>query len=184
MKKTILAGLACLAIGAGTASAQAIIIGGGLAKDCFMEVQAQSTQFTQVEDTCTKALESEVMTRANRAATYVNRGIIRMRSGDYPSALSDYDRAIGLDEELGAAYLNRGAALILSGDHAGAKEALDRAIELHTNDLHAAHYNRAIAREHTGDVSGAYYDFLEAAELAPEWDLPQRQLERFTVTQG
>ena len=184
MKKAFLAGLACFAIAGGTASAQAIIIGGGMAKDCFLQVQAQSTRFADVEATCTTALESEVMTRANRAATFVNRGIIRMRAGDYDGSLSDYDRAIGLDEELGAAYLNRGAALILSGDHAAARESLDMAIELGTNDLHAAHYNRAIAKEHTGDVPGAYYDFKQAAELAPEWDLPQRQLERFTVSQG
>ncbi|MCI4644247.1 MAG: tetratricopeptide repeat protein [Hyphomonadaceae bacterium] len=184
MRKVFVAGIACFTMMAGTASAQAIIIGGGMAKDCFLSVQAQSTRFSEVEDMCSMALESEVMTRANRAATYVNRGIIRMRAGNYDDALSDYDRALSLREDLGAAYLNRGAALILAGDHAAAKAALDRAIELGTNDLHAAHYNRAIAKEHTGDVPGAYYDFREAAELKPDWDLPQLQLERFTVSNG
>ncbi|MEL6568121.1 MAG: tetratricopeptide repeat protein [Pseudomonadota bacterium] len=164
------------------ASGQAVIIGGGLAKDCFMKVEAQSSRFIEVERTCTRALESETMTRSNRAATYVNRGIIRMRAGNYDSALTDYDRAINMEEELGAAYLNRGAAFILKGDFAAARASLDRAIALETNDLHAAHYNRAIARERTGDVTGAYYDFITASELKPDWPLPLRQLERFTVT--
>ncbi|MEM6946835.1 MAG: tetratricopeptide repeat protein [Pseudomonadota bacterium] len=147
-------------------------------------MEAQSTRFTDVERTCTRALESETMTRVNRAATYVNRGIIRMRAGRHAAALRDYERAIGLQDELGEAFLNKGAAHILMGDHGAAVVALDRAIDLDTNDLHAAHYNRALAREQSGDVTGAYYDFKTASELRPEWPLPQRQLERFTVTEG
>jgi len=166
------------------ATGQAVVIGGGLAKDCFMQVEAQSSRFIEVERICTRALESETMTRTNRAATYVNRGIIRMRAGSYDRAIRDYDRAINLQEELGAAYLNRGAALILRGDPADAIGDLDRAISFESNDLHAAHYNRALARERTGDVTGAYYDFKTASELRPEWQLPLRQLERFTVTGG
>lgn len=184
MIKACLGGIACLAFMAGTATAQVTVIGGGLAKDCYLKVQAESTDFTDVKQICTLALESEIMTRTNRAATYVNRGIIHMRSGDHDGALEDFDRAINLKEDLGAAYLNRGAALILTGDYENAKLALDTSIELGTSDLHAAHYNRAIAKERTGDIPGAYYDFLEAAELKPDWDLPRRQLERFTVTNG
>ena len=59
--------------------------------------------------------------------------------------------------------------------------SLNRAIELDTNDLFAAYYNRAIARENTGDVPGAYYDFQRSLELKPGWDLAQRQLSRFEV---
>ncbi len=181
LKRLSLLSAACVSL-AIPAWGQAVIIGGGLAKDCFMKVQAQSSRFVDVERTCTRALESETMTRANRAATYVNRGIIRMRAGNHDSALIDYERAINLEAELGPAYLNRGAALILKGDYASALTALDRSINLETNDLHAAHYNRALARERTGDVTGAYYDFKAASELKPDWQLPLRQLERFTVT--
>ena len=184
MKRACLAGIACLGFIAGTASAQVTVIGGGLAKDCFLKVESGSTNYVDVKQTCTLALESEVMTRINRAATYVNRGIIRMRSGDHDGALGDFDRAISLQEDLGAAYLNRGAALILLGDYENAKFALDTAIDLDTKDMHAAHYNRAIAKERTGDIPGAYYDFQEAAGLKPDWDLPLRQLERFTVSNG
>lgn len=163
------------------ANAQAVIIGGGLAKDCYLAVEAGATNFVQTERLCTRALEGETMTRGNRAATYVNRGILRMRNDRIDGAIDDYDRALQLDDELGAAWLNRGAALILDDQIAEALVALDKAISFETQDLHAAHYNRALAREKSGDVTGAYYDFRDAAALKPDWDLPQYQLQRFTV---
>ena len=57
---------------------------------------------------------------------------------------------------------------------------LDRAIELESIDLFAAYYNRAIAKENTGDVAGAYADFTKSLELKPGWELAERQLTRFS----
>ena len=123
------------------------------------------------------------MTRPNRAATYVNRGVIRMREGDHEDALDDYAKAIELQPELGAAYLNMGAAHIYQKDFDLALEPLNKAIELETIDIFAAYYNRAIARENTGDLPGAYNDFQKALELKPGWELAEKQLDRFTVRQ-
>lgn len=184
MKRMFFGLAAALVLPAGIASAQAIVIGGGLAKDCYESTARNASNFVSTERICTRALEEETMTLSNRAATYVNRGILRMRNGQIDAALADYDRALSLNESLGAAYLNRGAALIIADDFAAALEALNQAIELGAQDLHAAYYNRAIAREQSGDVTGAYYDFLEAKELNPEWDLVDRQLSRFSVSNG
>ena len=174
-----------LAIGlAMPTSGQAIVLGGGLAKDCYEAVKAGSERVHQTEQTCTRALELEAMTRTNRAATYVNRGILKMRAERYDQAQSDYDRALAISPELGAAYLNRGAALIHQKRFEEALVALNRAIELGTEEMFAAHYNRAIAKERTGDVEGAYYDFLRSSELKPEWELVKRQLERFSIVEG
>ena len=101
----------------------------------------------------------------------------------YDEALADYAKAIEIDGELGAAYLNEGAAHIYRKDFESALAPLDRAIELDTTDIFAAYYNRAIARENTGDVPGAYYDFQKALELNPGWELAERQLNRFEVQQ-
>lgn len=166
------------------ASGQAIVLGGGLAKDCYESVKAGTERFRQTEETCTRALELEAMTRTNRAATYVNRGILMMRTERYEQAQADYTKALSIEPELGAAYLNRGAALIHQKRFEEALVALNRAIELDTEDIFAAHYNRAIARERTGDVEGAYADFLRSSELKPEWELVKRQLERFSVVEG
>lgn len=168
---------------AASASAQVFVIGGGLAKECYDEAKDGNYVFRIVEQTCTNALQQETMTRTNRAATYVNRGVIRMREGVYDGALEDYARATDIEPELGAAYLNEGAARIYQKDFEAALVPLNRAIELDTVDIFAAYYNRAIARENTGDVTGAYYDFQKALELKPGWDLAERQLRRFTVQQ-
>ncbi|MEM0986485.1 MAG: tetratricopeptide repeat protein [Pseudomonadota bacterium] len=165
-----------------SASAQAFVIGGGMAKDCYTKVRDGSDTFRSLERLCTQALQQEALTPTNKAATYVNRGIARMRAERYDSAIEDYERAISFSEDLGAAYLNLGAALIFQRRYDEALAPLDKSITLESQDLFAAHYNRAIAREQSGDIEGAYEDFLRSTELKPEWDLARRQLDRFTVT--
>jgi tetratricopeptide (TPR) repeat protein len=164
------------------ASAQVFVIGNGLGGECYNATKQASISFNRADETCTRALREGTMTRENRAATYVNRGVLRMRNGRYDTALSDYTAAIEMKPELGAAYLNQGAAFIYKRDFISAVAPLDRAIQLNSADLFAAHYNRAIARENTGDIQGAYSDFQKSLELKPEWDLAIRQLERFVVT--
>jgi len=165
------------------ASAQAFIIGGGMAKDCYTDVRDGRESYRALERVCTDALQQEALTAENRAATHVNRGIARMRAERYEAAMEDYNRALEIDATLGAAYLNIGAALIFQRRFDEALEPLDTAIELDSEDLFAAYYNRAIAREQTGDIEGAYDDFQRSGELKPDWELPRRQLARFTVTE-
>lgn len=183
MKKSIGTLLAAVSIVAlSPANAQVFVIGNGLGAECYESTRQATASFARSDEVCTRALREETMTRENRAATYVNRGVLRMRNGKHSDALKDYANAIEMKPELGAAYLNQGAAYIYQRNFTSAIAPLDRAIQLNSKDLFAAHYNRAIARENTGDVQGAYSDFQKALELKPEWDLAIRQLERFVVT--
>ncbi len=43
-------------------------------------------------------------------------------------------------------------------------------------------FDRALARERLGDVTGAYYDLQKAAQLNPSWDAPAKELAYFQVT--
>lgn len=165
------------------ALAQSVVIGSGLAKDCYSAAKFGNST-ARGEKVCTRAISEETMTLANRAATFTNRGILRMRAGKYELALSDYDRSKRMRPDVGATYLNEGAARILTQDYNGALVVLDKAIELNSVDLHAAHYNRAIAREKTGDIEGAYLDFKRAFEIDPTFERAEQQLERFSVTGG
>lgn len=183
LRKILLASLV-IAMPAASAIPQTLVIGGGLARDCYDHVKSGDSNFQKVDRVCTNALRQETMTRVNRSATYINRGIARMREGRLESSLGDYQSALDLRPKLGAAYLNRGAALIFQKDYEGALEALNMAIELETQDIHAAYYNRAIAREQSGDVAGAYSDFQRTKELKPDWTRVDRQLARFTVTEN
>ena len=180
MRLKLLIAATATALMAETASAQVFIIGEGLGVECYQEAKRNTSNFRIAEDICTRALREQAMTRKNRAATYVNRGVLRMRAGKYAESLGDYNEALKLQPELPEAFLNKGAALIYSKDFSSALSPLDRAIELESTDLFAAHYNRAIARENIGNINGAYDDFQTALELKPGWDLAERQLTRFT----
>jgi tetratricopeptide (TPR) repeat protein len=166
------------------ASAQISVIGGGLARDCFEAAKFQRLSAGDGEKLCTRAIEQEAMKLSNRTATYTNRGVLRMRQGRLDASLSDFDVAKRMDPSIGSVYLNEGAALILKGDYPAALTTLNKAIELNSAELHAAHYNRAIAKERTGDVKGAYFDLQKSLELYPDWDLAKKQLTRFTVVRN
>lgn len=181
MRLKLMIAAAATALAAQTASAQVFVIGQGLGGECYQKTKSKYSHFRSTEEVCTRALREQAMTRGNRAATYVNRGVLRMREGMYEEALADYSEATELRPELGAAYLNEGAAHIYRKDFQSAIAPLDRAIELESADLFAAHYNRAIARENTGDVAGAYADFKKSLNIKPGWELAERQLTRFSI---
>jgi tetratricopeptide (TPR) repeat protein len=170
----------CLWLAPASHAQASLVFGNGQARECFTATDTGATSPASIR-ICTSALEDETLSRTDRAATFVNRGVLAMRAGEYATALADYDRALTLEPELGEAHLNRGAALIFLDRNAEARTALDRAIALNVADLKAAHYNRALAYENLGDVTSAWRDFLKASELAPNWDLPKQQLERFQV---
>jgi tetratricopeptide (TPR) repeat protein len=181
MKLKLMIAATAAALLAETVSAQVFVIGNGLGGECYQKTKNRYSSYRNAEEICTRALREQTMTKGNRAATHVNRGVLRMREGNYEESLADYADALELQPDMGAAYLNAGAAHIYKKDFETALVSLNRAIELESPDLFAAHYNRAIAREHTGDIAGAYDDFVRALELRPEWDLAERQLTRFTV---
>lgn len=180
MKLKLIMAAAATALVAETASSQVFVIGNGLGGECFQKTKNKYSNFRSTEEICTRALREQAMTRTNRAATYVNRGVLRMREGLYDKALADYAEAVNLQPELGAAYLNEGAVHIYRRDFAAALAPLDQAIDLDSRDLFAAYYNRAIAKENTGDVAGAYDDFRKSLELKPDWELAEQQLSRFS----
>ena len=182
MIRTALLAASFAAIATPAASAQVSVIGGGIARDCYEAALYGRVSNQEGERICTRAIESELMKMGNRAATYTNRGVLRMRSGDYDGALSDYEKAKNMKPEFGAIWLNEGAAYIFLKDFDSALVSLNKAIELDSQELYAAYYNRAIARENTGDLVGAYSDFQKTLELNPEFERAKWQLTRFTVT--
>lgn len=172
------AALAC--VSASAAQGAVTVVGGGLAEVCSKAVQAGRGDMI-THDVCSRSLTEEPLRRRDRAATHVNRGIVSMRMNRYEVAAKDFDRAVSINPNVGEAYVNRGAVLIYQEQYDRAVQEIDRGIALGLEEVHKAYYNRALAREKLDDVRGAYFDLRKAAELAPEWTLPQEQLVRFTV---
>jgi len=154
-------------------------MGSSLAEACYSHARLNRSTGEAVDD-CTSALDEGLVLR-DRAATYVNRGIILLRRGDYRRALRDFDMAIELQPDLAEAHLNRGAALRNIDDAAGAVAALNRALELGPREPARAYYNRGIAHEDLGELRAAYGDYRRASELAPDWEAPRVELARFRI---
>lgn len=130
---------------------------------------------------CDRALTTISLSRRNQAATLSNRGILRLHQAAFERAKQDFDQAIQLIPDAGEPYVNRAAALLRLGRYGEAVDDLNRAISLNSSFLEKAFYNRAVAREHLNDIKGAYYDYLKASQLRPDWNLPKQDLQRFKI---
>jgi len=177
-----LAGAALVAMaGATEAQVGMTVTGGGNSLACAASAKKGQTG-VRIEQTCTTALETEPMLPLDRAGTYVNRGVIRLRGQRYADAVSDFDTALEYKAEFAEAYVNRGAARIGLHKFADALADLNKAIALGVQEPEKAYYNRALAHEWLDDPKSAWLDYQKALALAPDWDLVKQQLTRFTVS--
>lgn len=177
--------LAGAAVLAAPAAASTLVVGSTQGRACYeiakrLEGRGGGAGAADIA-VCTDALENEALSPANRAATFVNRGILHMSRRDYGAAQADYAEAVRLRPKLGEAQVNLGAALIgLSRPEEGIA-AIDRGLALGSKEPEKAYFNRALAREKSGDLTGAYRDFSRALELRPQWELPIKELARYQV---
>ena len=179
--------LAFLAVAAGAllaaspAWAQSVtVLGGGMARQCS-NAALSGLSDAKSENICTTALDTELLGLRDRAGTYVNRGVLKLRRKEFASAEWDFNRAIQTKSDLGEAYINRGAAEVGSKRYAEGLTDLNKSIELGVTEPEKAYYNRALAFEGLDDLKAAYLDHQKAVELSPEWDAPRRVLARFTI---
>lgn len=183
MHKTwMTAGAAVLALAAaGQAQAAVTVIGGGMAQACSSAALGGENDL-KFQDVCTQALETEFLNSRDRAGTYVNRGVLRLRRGSYVEATSDFNQAVRLRPDMGEAYVNRAAASIGQRHYAAGLPDLNKGLELGVQEPAKAYYNRALAYEGLDDAKSAYFDYQKALEISPDWDAPRQQLVRFTVS--
>ena len=168
-------------LAAGGAHASVTVIGGGLAEACSKAALQGKTELS-FERTCTQALESEMLSARDRAGTFVNRGVLRLRRANFEAAIKDFNAAVGLQPNMGEAYVNRGAASIGEHRYAESLPDLNKAISLGVEEPAKAYYNRALAYEGLDDVKSAYFDYQKAVELSPQWEAPKNELLRFHVS--
>ena len=176
---------ALLALGltafAGHAQAQLIVLGKGDAAQCYDYAITGNKGSRTALETCSDALDN-VISKKDRAATYVNRGLLYMRKGDQEDAMTDYTSAIEINPNLTQAYVNQGASFIRLKKFDAAIEALNTALEDKESPTRAAAlYNRAIALDSKGDYKGAYYDLKAALTIQPDWTPALNLISRYEV---
>ncbi len=165
------------------AEAAVTILGDGYARKCYEAAEFNRTGRAAFED-CDLALKQDALSKSERAATHVNRGILFMQGRNYASAIADYDTALGIDDDLAEAYINKGIAVLhRGGSETVAVDLLSRGIALTPNRPEIALYARGVAHEKLGRVREAYDDYRQAAALKPDWPEPAHELTRFKVVE-
>ena len=185
MLRPIAIAAVAFSLSAGAAQADVTVIGNGLAANCSAaarSVAGNGPARGEAVKECTLALEEEVLSPHERAATFVNRGVLHLAARDFGTARSDFDAALRIEPNLAEALTNRGAALIGQGHDAQAITEIDRGLGLNPMEPEKAYFNRAIAEERLGDLKSAYNDYRKAQALKPDWPLPGAELARFRVS--
>lgn len=163
------------------AAASVVVIGNSGARRCYEA--ADSALSPQVADIrgCDAAIREEALNRDDLVATYVNRGILKLRRNMIHESIIDFDTAIAMNPGQGEAFLNKGAALIRLENPTEALRLFTVALERNTTRPEIAHYGRAVANEALGNTRAAYNDYRRASELSPDWEEPRAELTRFRV---
>lgn len=181
-RKAAVLAIAGLGFAAWTAAADAAIsvVNGTLASSCFQAAEYGSATKDSVR-LCTIAVEEAALTQRDRAATYINLGIIHSRLGNAQDALNSYNRGLEIDPSLGEGYVDRGAVQIMLKNYQAAIADITKGLSLNANKPEIAYYDRAIANEAVGNIRDAYIDYKKAVEIRPDFALANEQLARFKV---
>jgi len=177
---TLAAGVASLVIPLAAGQSAVITVGGPLSRICYEAALAGDDRSSAIEG-CTRALEEEGLMPRDRAATYVNRGIINMTQGHDANADADFDSALALNRDLPDAWLNKGFLRIRNGDGRDALPLLQEGISRNPERQALAIFARGVAYEQMGDFDDAYKDLRRAHALEPRWALPSEYLTRYQV---
>ena len=151
------------------------------AQECYfsaqLAVQMQSASRAEVS-ACTRALMNGNLRLRDKAATFINRGILYVAIEEYKMAIDDYERAEKLYPEFGAIHVNRGNLFFLGESYDNAIQEYNKALDMDLNQTYVAHLNRGMAYEKLGKFHEAEADYREAIDQAPQWQTPKDKLER------
>jgi len=172
-----------LASAAGQANAAMTVFGGGFAEECSKAAFLDKSDDRSMQ-TCDQALADDTLDPRDRAGTFINRGVMKMKRRAYESARADFDVAIAMVPTIGEGWINRGADYVAEKRYRDGISDLSKGIELGIREPEKAYYNRALAEEGIDDEKSAYLDYQQAIVLKPDWDLPREELLRFTVTRA
>jgi tetratricopeptide (TPR) repeat protein len=129
---------------------------------------------------CDQALNTSLSPH-DRAATLINRGVLRLLLREVNFAYNDFSAGLAIDPKIGEGYIDRGASLIEQKKFAEAIQDIDKGLALGARRPSLAYFDRAIAHEAMGDISAAYEDYQQALVLQPDFSMASDELKRFKV---
>ncbi len=155
------------------------VLGPGPAQTCYQaadEGRSAGDYLTY----CDQALAGQ-LTPHDRAATYINRGVLKLSLTEVNGAQDDFNAGIALNDQLGEAYVDRGATLIMQKRYKEAIDDIDRGLALGSKQAHLAYFDRAMANESLGNMRAAYDDYRQALIIDPTFTLASDELTRFKI---
>ncbi|MGH7024351.1 MAG: tetratricopeptide repeat protein [Caulobacteraceae bacterium] len=180
MRALILA-VSLAAFSAGATNAAVTVFGSDSATQCSQAAIAGKSDLAS-EQYCTRALQEDTLDTEDRAGTFVNRGVMKLRRKEFEASHADFNAALALAPNMAEAWVNRGAMWDGEGQYQAALDDLTRSIQLGVKEPEKAYFDRALAYEGLDNEKAAYFDYEKALELKPDWQLPQHELLRFHVT--
>ena len=177
---TLTAGITMLALPLCAAQSAVISIGSALSRSCYHAALSEDDSNFALDE-CTRALTEAALSPTDRAATYVNRGILRMVRGKDADADADFDSALALNQDLPDAWLNKGFLRVRRGDGRNALPLLQQGIDRKPERQALAIFARGVAYEEIGEYRSAYEDLSRAHQLEPHWSLPREYLSHYRV---
>ena len=174
----LLAGAAFIALG-GSANAAVTVIGPGPAQLCFTGADEGGDPLMYTVY-CNQALAGS-LSDSDRAATFVNRGVLRLAEGTSEAARADFDAGLAINPQLGEGYVDRAAALIREKRYTDALADIDKGLSLGAKRPEVAYYDRAVCDESMGDIQTAYKDYKQALTAQPSFTPASEQLKRFKI---
>jgi len=174
--------LMCLVLSAASAQAQVVVSIGSKksARDCYLFAKSGVDPAIGI-NSCTAALSEEPLDGTDRAATFVNRGVIEAAAKQPDQALADYTAAIAINPTLGDAYVDKGSVLIDQDRYAEAVEQLNKGLELGASLPQIAYFDRAIAEAIMGRYQDAYNDYKKVLAIDPTFTKASDALKYFIV---
>ncbi|MFK8030679.1 MAG: tetratricopeptide repeat protein [Gammaproteobacteria bacterium] len=172
-----------------TATAQSAVVVGdeGFSRECFQRAElAVSFNAADSDDVevCSKALDSIHLSRTTRAATFVNRGILQLASGEYEAARASYDAALLLVDDQGETHVNIANMYVHQKRYDDAITEYSKGLKMMKRRQHVAFVNRGLAYEYLKDYDSARRDYEKAVELAPSWIRAKKMLARVKLKQA
>lgn len=125
---------------------------------------------------CNSAIRDGRLNRRDKAATYINRGIIRVSMGDVERAEQDYLYALDISDRSPETFLNLGNLQYMMQDYSSAIADYDHAESLGLTQKHVLFLNRGMAYMRVGQLDIAESEYLKALEIRPDWLNAQDQL--------
>ena len=162
------------------AQAAETVIGGGVAQSCYEGADKGLSPHDYIP-LCNMALTS-ILTPRDRAATLVNRGILKLANKDARGSFADFNAGLSIRSDMAEGYVDRGASLIMMKRYDEALAEITKGIAMNAKRPQLAYYDRGLANEALGNVQAAYEDYKQAQLIDPYFEEPGNELKRFHVT--